>query len=92
MPLLATLVFVCAVWLLCALALRSFKRGNLLATLIFLFFFSFGHIYDLIEGKKILGMEVGFVKLLAVYALLFIILLVFFKKNHNTFACHYLFH
>ena len=80
LPLAGTLVFVGAVWLLCAFALRSFRRGNLMASFLFLWFFSFGHVYNLIKGKQILGAEIGFIKLMAVYLLLLVVFLVFFRK------------
>jgi len=79
-PLLATLVFIAVLWLLCSLAVRSLKRGNLLAAFVFLWFFSFGHVYDLIKGRYLLGMEIGFVKLLAAYFVLLVIFLILFHK------------
>jgi hypothetical protein len=68
------------IWLLCELVTRSIKRGNLLAVFVFVWFFSFGRVYDLIKGNRILGIEVGFFKLMAVYLILLVLLLVFFRK------------
>lgn len=70
---LLTLAFVLLVWGLIWIISRSALRTSIATTLIFLLFFSFGHVYNLIKDKEILGFTIGFVKLLVVYLLLLIV-------------------
>jgi len=73
---LVTLGFVALIWGLAFGIFRSPIRSSIAASLIFLLFFSFGHIYNLIEDKTIFGYSIGFVKLLIVYLVLLIIFFV----------------
>jgi hypothetical protein len=63
------------VWGLCLLVYRSAVKASLAAVAVFALFFSFGHVYNLVKDQPILGMSIGFVKLLAVYGVVLISLL-----------------
>src|SRR5512136_2649276 len=65
--LLITLVFVILIWGLTWLIFRSLVRASISSSLIFLFFFSFGHVYNLMKRRQVFGFSVGFVKLLGGY-------------------------
>jgi len=69
---LLTLGFTAAVWGICRLLYRSAVKASLAAVVVFTLFFSFGHVYNLVKDQSILGMSVGFVKLLAVYGVMLI--------------------
>lgn len=73
---LVTLGFVAFVWGLAYAIFRSPVRSSIAASLFFLLFFSFGHIYNLIEDKTIFGYSIGFIKLLVVYLILLVVLFV----------------
>ena len=75
-----TLGFVAVVWGLCLLLYRSAAKASLAAVAVFALFFSFGHVYNLVKDQAILGMSVGFVKLLAVYGVLLIGLLLLVRR------------
>lgn len=70
---LVTLGFVILVWGLAFAIFRSPIRSSIAASLFFLLFFSFGHIYNLIEDKTIFGYSIGFLKLLIVYLILLVV-------------------
>ncbi len=70
--LLVTCAFVLVVWLVFLLLTRSSGRAAVQSALFFVFFFSYGHVYNMLEGQKLLGVEIGFVKLLVVYAVLYL--------------------
>ncbi len=70
-----TLGFVAAVWGLCLLLYRSAVKASLAAVVVFVLFFSFGHLYNLVKDQTILGISIGFVKLLAIYGVVLIGLL-----------------
>jgi len=72
---LLTLGFVVVVWGLCLLVYRSAVKASLAAVVFFTLFFSFGHVYNLVKDQPILGMSIGFVKLLAIYGVVLIGLL-----------------
>ena len=73
---LLTLGFVAVVWGLCRLVYRSAVKASLAAVAVFALFFSFGHVYNLVKDQEILGMSIGFVKLLVVYGVVLAGLLV----------------
>lgn len=75
---LVTLAAVVLVWGLCSLAFRSFLKGSYFSAFLFLLFFSYGHVYNLIDGARLAGMEVGYLKLLIGYAALAMAGLIFF--------------
>lgn len=57
-------------WLLIT---RSPSKTALLSIATYIFLYSFGHIYNIIGNQVILGVEIGFVKLFALWTLLFIL-------------------
>lgn len=72
------------VLLVSALFFISFKnkvKANLGLTAVFLLFFSYGHLYTLIKENTRLNESLGFIKLLAIYAVLFVVLLVFLIRK-----------
>jgi hypothetical protein len=71
-----TILFVLVIWFLCLLIFRSPGRASIASSFIFLLFFSYGHAYNLLKDKTILGTSIGFVKLFLVYAVLFIMIMV----------------
>jgi hypothetical protein len=77
---LLTLGFVVVVWGLCLLLYRSAVRASLAAAAVFALFFSFGHVYNLVKDQPILGISIGFVKLLAVYGVVLIALLLLVRR------------
>lgn len=64
--------FVVAVWLLCLLIFRSANRASLASSLFFVLFFSYGHVYNLVKTAM---PSFGFLKLAAVYGVLFLLAL-----------------
>ncbi len=70
---LVTLGFVALIWGLAFSIFGSPIRSSIASSLFFLLFFSFGHIYNLIEDKTIFGFSIGFVKLLIIYLILLVI-------------------
>jgi hypothetical protein len=70
---LATLATVILVWLIMALLFRSYLKGSIFSTFLFFLFFSYGHVYNFIKGKAIFGIEIGYVKLAAFYAVIFVV-------------------
>ena len=75
-PLLVTLLLILiisGVWLL---ASRSLEKAALLASVTFLFVFTFGHVYNLIKGKMLFGFSIGFVKLFIIYLVVLVILII----------------
>jgi hypothetical protein len=84
---LLTLGGVVVFWLFACLLFRSVDRGSSFSLFIFLLFFSFGHVYNLVAGKKVVGIEVGYIKLFALYAAVLVLGVVFFilrKKVTNS--------
>jgi len=82
-PLMITLIFIFVISGLWLLVSRSLEKSALLACLTFIFFFTFGHLYNLLEGKTLFGVSIGFVKLLFGYLVVFTLLIVLvFKINH----------
>lgn len=78
--LLITIIFVTLVWNLVWITTRSTIRASVGASLLFVLFFSYGHVYNLINEIEIFGLSIGFVKLAFVYALLFVITFVVVAK------------
>ena len=81
--LLMTLGFVAFFTILAFIFIRNTVKAGLVLAAFFLFFFTFGHVYSLIEGKSLLGIQIGFLKMLVVYALLFLILTVLILINKH---------
>jgi hypothetical protein len=71
-----TAAFVLVIWFLCLLIFRTADRASLVSSGLFLIVFSYGHVYNLIKDMTLFGSRIGFVKLLAAYAVLLVILLV----------------
>jgi hypothetical protein len=65
-----TLPVIIAIWLLCRLIFRSAQKASVIASIVFLLFFSFGHVYSLFESEKAAAWNIGFFKLAVVYAVL----------------------
>ncbi len=75
-PLWITILFILGVsgiWLLIS---RSLEKAALLACLTLLFFFTFGHAYNLVGEKTLFGIPIGFMKLLLVYLVVFAVSIV----------------
>lgn len=72
-----TCLFILAIWLLCLLIYRSQQKASLLSSVIFVLFFSFGHVYNVLKNQTIFGISVGFVKLTALFFIFFILALIF---------------
>ena len=68
--LLYTLPIILLTWLLCLLVFRSAHKASFFASVIFLLFFSFGHVYSLLESGATAGWNIGFLKLALIYATL----------------------
>ena len=66
-PLAASILFSLVVFPLCWLAIRNLQKAGLVAGLLLLLFFTFGHVYNLVESKLLFGMEIGYVKLTVVF-------------------------
>ncbi len=84
--LLLTVAFVAVVFHVCFATVRSAIQAALLASVTFVFVFSFGHLYNLIGEKSLLGVSLGVIKLLVVTALLYsavIMLLIKFRPRLN---------
>lgn len=62
--------FVVAVWLLSLLIFRSATRASLTSSLLFILFFSYGHVYNFLKNAL---PSFGFLKLAAVYAILLVL-------------------
>ncbi len=73
--LLITLCFVAFFSLLFLLVIRNQAKAGLALSAFFLFFFTFGHMYSLVEGKSLFGLSLGFVKIAAAYVILFAVLI-----------------
>lgn len=78
-PLIISVVFAIVIYALCLLMIRKIHKAGLVSGWLLFLFFIYGHGYDLIKGKVILGMEMGYLKpavfflLLAVIGILFIL-------------------
>lgn len=86
---LLTLAGVLVVCGLCSLACRSVVKGSALASYLFLFFFAYGHLYNAVGGKTLLGIEVGYLKFTLAYGVFFLaglILLLKIIKNAGTWV------
>ncbi len=65
-----TLLFVLAVCALTLLIYRSSIKAAIASAIFFILFFSFGHVYELVEQGQLSGLSIGFVKLTVVYLVL----------------------
>jgi len=86
-PLFITLIIIIIINCIWLVVSRSLKKSALLTSVTLIFFFTFGHLYNLIEGKTLMGLQIGYVKLLLVYLVIYLlsIFLVFRVKHiHNN--------
>lgn len=76
-------LFTVLIWILFRLILRTDERAGFAASLFFLLFFSYGHVYNLVKADGLFGIEIGFLKLAVVYAIAFVafLLLIIFVKR-----------
>jgi hypothetical protein len=74
-PFLFTLVFTLAVFSIWLLITRHWEKAALASTLTLVFILSFGHVYNLLAGKVLFGIPVGYIKLLVVFLLVYVFLL-----------------
>lgn len=81
--LLITLAFTIVVWGLCWMIFGSAIRTSIAASLIFILFFSYGHVYNLIQDVRIFGQAIGFLKLLVVYLVLLLVCFFVMMKVRN---------
>lgn len=58
-PILASLLFSALVYGVCALAVRKREKAALIASLGLLLFFTYGHVYGLLEGAALWGVVIG---------------------------------
>ena len=63
-------------WTLTSLACRDWRRGAILTSLLLALFFSYGHLYHLLEARPVLGMELGRHRLLGPVYILVVVLAV----------------
>lgn len=75
LPLIATLGYVLIVAIFWFVILKTPIQATLASILTLVFCFSFGHVLNLLEKYKPLGLSIGFLKLLILYLFLFSILL-----------------
>ena len=73
-PLLITVLFILITLFLGLLLGRTWEKAALFSALTSLFALSFGHVYNLVGQKVILGVSLGYVKLLAVYFVIFVLM------------------
>jgi hypothetical protein len=73
-PLLISILFILLTLVLGLLLGRTWEKAALFSALASLFAFSYGHVYNLVGTKVILGISVGYVKLLVVYLVVFAVL------------------
>lgn len=83
-PLLLTIGFILIIFMIWLLLTRSIDKTVLLSIFTLLWFFSFGHLYNLVSGRPIFGISIGYAKLLAVYLLVFLVFIIFVLKTKNT--------
>lgn len=58
-PLLISLALAVVIYLLALLSFRNKSIAAISSTLLYLLFYSYGHVYQLIEGKQIAGLDIG---------------------------------
>jgi hypothetical protein len=77
-------IFVC---LLVCLT-KNTAKANYIALVIFVFFYSYGHVYELISQKQILGFTIGYVKLLVAFliAIICLTLIIIRTKSFSNYA------
>jgi hypothetical protein len=81
-----SILLITGFWLLIS---RSIDKTVLLSCLSFILFFSFGHIYNLLSGKSLFGISIGYAKLFFTYMLLFIIISILVLKINTTISIPY---
>lgn len=84
-PITISILFTFLLWLLLGFIFKNYKKAGLLASLSLLLFFSYGHIYYLIEDFSVGGFIIGRHRYLTlVWGLLFIIGAHFIIKTHKN--------
>ena len=82
--LIISLVIIVLVWGACLLIFRSRVKAALGASLVLILILSYGHIYDLLYKKKLLGITIGRHEyLIALWAVLIVAGLIFLFRAHN---------
>lgn len=89
-PLLFAVVISAAIWLIFFLVVRNLGKSSLLTAIFQVAFFSYGHVYSLIEGFSIGGFIAGRHRFLAIIWILatFLLLLITFRSKQVTFGLH----
>lgn len=80
---LLTVAGVLLVWLLCSLLFHLWVRGSYFSLLFFLLFFTFGHVYNQIGGTRFAGIEIGYIKLMVMYAVILFGGVIFFTLHKH---------
>ncbi|MEX2394439.1 MAG: hypothetical protein WD826_08170, partial [Actinomycetota bacterium] len=70
LPLVVGLFGTALIFGIARLVFRSSGRASIVTTAAVVLFFAYGHVFDVANGRTILGIEIGESKLLAVWALL----------------------
>jgi hypothetical protein len=79
-PLALSTVATIAVTLICIAVDQKKQKCGLIAGWFLLLFFIYGHVYDLISGRTILGMQIGYLKPLLAFGILAVIGIVIFSR------------
>lgn len=90
-PLLITVVFILLSFGLGLLISRSWEKAGLFSALTSVFTLSFGHIYNVVGQKVILGLTLGYVKLLVIYAFVFLLLILLVLRAKKVSSSIFLF-
>ena len=82
LPLIGVVGFGILIWLIIGLALKNFKKAAFITSLGLVIFFSYGHIFLLVAGFDIFGIEITNT-LVIPFFILFVIGTIFFLKTKN---------
>jgi hypothetical protein len=84
-PFLITLGLILLIFGFWLLSTRSWENAAIISAVTLLIFLSFGHIYNLVDEKTIFGINIGFIKLFAVFLVLYlaIVVLLLHIKNYS---------
>jgi hypothetical protein len=85
-PLFASLALTTVVFVIARLVLRRVGAAAMLATAASVLFFSYGHVFDVMNGRSILGVKIGETKLLALWVLLAIAAVIVVVRWKTTWA------
>lgn len=94
LPLGQSIVLCILIWLFCYLLTRRLEKSSLLTAIIQIGFFSYGHVYDLLEGKSLAGFVFGrhrFLLVIWVLILAILLVLVIRKKTISPYIAKYFF-